>query len=99
VSPGQRYLITTTSVTQALIDVNGNATGINKIGGFYLANQANQATNGVLGILDASVTVPSLTQLSIGKDRATTNNYDGWIRTFSYYPTRLPNTTLQSLTK
>lgn len=65
----------------------------------YTTNNANQAVNGVLGSDDTTVVVPSaVTKLSVGQRGDNSSYLNGWISNLSYYPTRLPNATLQGLT-
>ena len=45
-----------------------------------------------------SVTLPLLTRADIGKDHTNFNHLSGHIRRITYYPQRLTNTQLQSLT-
>lgn len=61
-------------------------------------NSSVTAASGTVGTTDTSVTVPSgLNRLMIGRDD-TSGYVNGWISRIAYYPTRLPNATLQALT-
>lgn len=65
------------------------------------ANNAIIAVNGSLGTVDNSCAMPaSATQLVLGHAIWASNGtqLDGWLQRISYYPTRLPNATLQALT-
>lgn len=65
----------------------------------YSAVDANQAVNGTLGTTDTTTVVPSaVTKLSIGSRGDNSGYLNGWVNTLNYYPTRLPNATLQGLT-
>lgn len=63
----------------------------------YKINDFNGSSAGSLGTTDTLVNPPAVNALRIGQE----NNglwLNGYIRKFSYYPTRLPNGTLQALT-
>ena len=60
----------------------------------YAVNDFAPAMNGILGTPDTSGTLPTPTQLSFGARWAV----NGHIRALAYYNTRLPNTSLQTLT-
>lgn len=65
------------------------------------ANDSVIAGNGLIGSVDASCAVPaSATTLTIGKGgwSGSGNYINGWVQRIAYYPTRLPNATLQALT-
>jgi len=65
----------------------------------YAVNDFATVRNGSTPATDASGTLPTPTTLRIGQDFNSANNFlNGWMRSFAYYPTRLPNTTLQALT-
>lgn len=65
----------------------------------YKANDFGSATNGGTVSTDASGTVPSgLTQMRLGQLDAGTGPLNGWIRKITYYPTRLTNAQMQTLT-
>jgi hypothetical protein len=69
----------------------------------YKTNDSNSATrvNSTVttAATDTSVTLPtSLTTLVMGaRDTSAVSTLNGWIKSLSYYPTRLPNATLQAL--
>jgi hypothetical protein len=71
-----------------------------KVAGAFASNDAQIAFNGTLGTQDTGVTLPTVDRLMIGKDAAspTPVYFNGRIRLFKFYPTRLPDATLQSLT-
>lgn len=68
----------------------------------YKANDFAASLNGAAVVTDTSGTVPTPTSMSIGSLNSgwtSAGNYtNGWIRKIAYYPTRLSNTILQSLT-
>jgi hypothetical protein len=63
----------------------------------YKTNSANCALNGTLGTEDTSVTIPSVSSVNIGNNSASAR-LNGTISRLTYYPTRLPDATLQALT-
>jgi len=65
-----------------------------KVAYAYAVNSFNAAMNGVLGTLDTSGALPAPNRLSFG----VLWSVNGHIRSFSYYPTALPSTTLQAIT-
>jgi len=76
-----------------------SAASANKLAVAYALNNVNAAANGTLGTLDTSATIPTVTLLRIGADEAGTGAYlNGAVRSISYYPTRLADTTLTSIT-
>ena len=65
----------------------------------YAANDANQSVNGVIGTTDATVTIPSgINKFGIGQRGDNSGYINGWIGSLRYYPTRLVNASLQSIT-
>ena len=74
----------------------------NKIATAMQNNNSTIAVNASLGVVDAACTMPaSATTLTIGCSQfgGTFGNYlNGHIQSIKYYPTRLPNGTLQGLT-
>lgn len=63
----------------------------------YATNSANTSVNGVVGTTDTSVAVPTVDRLRLGTN--TGGIYlNGHLRALTYYPTRLTDATLPSLT-
>ena len=61
-------------------------------------NNSVTAARGSIGVSDTTVNMPSgINRLLIGRDD-TSGYVNGYIQRISYYPTRLPNATLQALT-
>jgi hypothetical protein len=94
------FYVANGGVVQAQINVaNGfqnNVTG--KVAGAYQVNDFQQASNGTLGTADTSGTLPTVTAAYIGRNGAGAVYWNGWISSIRYYPTRLPNASLQSIT-
>jgi hypothetical protein len=92
---------------QADINLDAYASNTNyKIASGYALNNVNGSRNGSIGTTDTSVILPNvIDRLYIGSTAANSvinENHDnfisGTIQSISYYNTRLPNSTLQSLT-
>lgn len=98
-SPDGSYIVTTGGVTQASISVaSGFPTNtIGKVAAAYAANDFQQATNATLGTADTSGTLPSVTTAFIGRN-SSGSQWNGWLRRITYYPRRLTNAELQTLT-
>lgn len=85
-------------VTQAALS-SGTYTAMTvaKMIGVYATNDFALCTNGGSVFTDTSGTVPTVSRLEIG-NQISSNYLNGYIRRISYYPVRLPNSTLQALT-
>lgn len=82
---------------QASFGSAGTANG--KVALAYLFNDAAWCLNGGAVSTDTSVTLPTgLNQISIGNSQAGTAAIGTAVRTVKYFPTRLPDSTLRSLT-
>lgn len=68
-----------------------------RIAGAYAVNDAQAALNGTLGTADTSLTLPTVNQLDIGRDRVSVY-LDGYVELIKYWPTRLPDAQLQAIT-
>jgi hypothetical protein len=70
-----------------------------KIAGAYKLNDVQAALGGTLGVADTAVTMPTVDRLMIGQQAGASPIYlNGTIALLKYWPTRLPNAQLQSLT-
>jgi hypothetical protein len=70
-----------------------------KIALAYKLNDAAACLGGTTVYTDNTVTIPTVNTLTIGNYvTGSTNPWTGWIQRISYYPARLPNSTLQALT-
>jgi hypothetical protein len=70
-----------------------------KIAGAYKLNDVQAALGGTLGVADTAVTMPTVDRLMIGQQAGASPVYlNGTIALLKYWPTRLPNAQLQSLT-
>jgi hypothetical protein len=70
-----------------------------KIAGAYKLNDVQAALGGTLGTADTSVTMPTVDRLMIGQQAGASPVYlNGTISLLKYWPTRLTNAQLQSLT-
>lgn len=97
-STSGRWLITNTTSQADITAGTVSANTAFKVAGAFANNDAQMAFNGTLGTADTSVSLPTVTQLDIGADR-TAVYLNGRIRSIKFWPTRLPNATLQSLTQ
>ncbi len=71
---------------------------LSKIGFAYKSNDAAASLNGASVVADTTFSVPTVTQLQIGYyDKSTSSPINGHISRLCYYPTRLTNAQLQSL--
>ena len=64
----------------------------------YKINDFARSASGAAVITDTSGTIPTVTQFSIGKTAANTEQPNGYIRRITYTPRRLTDAELQSLT-
>lgn len=96
-STNARFSVRTLGVDQALLDTSVTITAVNRMASAYKANDFASTVNGATVSTDAAGTIPAVDRLSIGS-RLGTLQWNGHIRTITYYNTRLPNTSLQALT-
>jgi hypothetical protein len=74
-------------------------TSVRKIAYAYQTNNFAGCANGGTVLTDTSGTLPSPDRMSIGNQNAVGSNvFTGYIRTLTYYPSRLTNAQLQALT-
>jgi len=93
------FRVTVSNVDQAVITVApAIGTTLNKYAGAYKANDFSFARNGSLGTPDTSGSVPTVTQLIFANRFGNDRPASLLLRKFSYYPTRLADATLQSIT-
>jgi hypothetical protein len=71
---------------------------ISKVAGAYALNNFAKSANGNTPDTDASGTVPVVNRMLIGSGTAGVNFLNGYMRSITYYPTRLTNVQLQALT-
>jgi hypothetical protein len=74
-------------------------TAYKKIALAYAADNVNSAANGNAGITDTVATIPVVSQLYIGNDIFLTDYRPGHVKRLTYWPARLPNETLQTITQ
>ena len=96
---GTRFLIVTNDITQADITAFAIAGTTVKTAAAYKANSFQQATNGVTRVEDTLGNVPVVNQIVFGGYSTTPGPaLNGHISRMTYYPKRLSNINLQSLT-
>jgi len=90
-------LTTQVNINAVFVDVNTN----NKVAGSYAVDNFAISANGLAPVISTSGTLPSgIDLLQIGQDgAAATTILNGTISQLTYYPTRLPNNILQTLTR
>lgn len=87
---------TTTQMAQAFVTISANS--VIKTAMAYKVNDSNYAVNGTIGTTDTSVTIPTITALTFGRDRTTSGGFFmGYARRFQYYNRRLTNSQIQGL--
>jgi hypothetical protein len=93
-----RFLVVDGGATVANINVVSLPTA--KAAGAYKVNSFQLASNGALGTEDNVGVVPTPDRIQIGsQDGSTANTFlNGTIKRLTYWPTRLANPTLQSIT-
>jgi len=68
--------------------------------GSYAVNNAIDSVNGALGPVDTSCSIPTVNQALIGQGRTGGSSpHSGHIHRLTYWPARLPNETLQTITQ
>jgi len=70
-----------------------------KTAGAYLDTSTNHATNGTLGSSSTASPLPVVDRIYIGSNAAGSLPNNGTIRRLVYFPTRLPNNTLQAISQ
>jgi hypothetical protein len=97
--PGPLFQVNDGGVTQAAIGAGswGNLTR-GSMASAYAANDFATSFNGGAVQTDASGTLPTVTQMQIGRQGVGANYWNGWIERIQYWNTRLTNAQLQQLT-
>jgi len=70
-----------------------------KTAGAYLDTSTNHATNGTLGSSSTASPLPVVDRIYIGSNAAGSFPNNGTIKRLVYFPTRLPNNTLQAISQ
>jgi hypothetical protein len=93
----RRWLITDNNTAHSNVLAGSITDGVaGKMACAYAANDFDIAVNGVIsGVGSSSGGVPTVTRLDLMRQDESAITF-GHIRTFDYYPTRLPNTFLTS---
>ena len=97
-SSGHNITIADNSSTQFNVSPIGSKSIFNKVALAYKENDSAVSANVGLATTD-TCTIPTPNILSLGGSHAVGNTRSTYIRQFIYYPVRLPNSTLQTLTK
>jgi hypothetical protein len=92
------FTVTDGGVDQANIDAGTVAANTTyKMAGAYTLNDFATSISGGAAVVDTSGTIPTVNQLQIGNSAAS-NSLNGYLRTISYYNTRLSDSSLQAIT-
>jgi len=92
-----RLDIAAATVSSAFI--NAGTFGLNNLTASAIrANDFAVSSNGLSAVVDTSGNVPSVNQITLGSYVSATGFVNGTIRRFTYFPQRLPNSTLQQIT-
>ena len=92
------YFVSDGGVTQVgLSSITYTAGNVAKMAAAYAANDFALSTNGGAVLTDTSGTVPSVTALNLGNQLGG-NFLNGYLRRVTYYPIRLSNAQLQTIT-
>ena len=75
------------------------ANSILKMAAAYKNNDSRGSINGNIGSQLNSITIPAFSTFRIGARRGNSAPLNGWISKVKYYPSRVPDTQLQSLTQ
>jgi hypothetical protein len=89
-----------TAATVGSAFINAGTFGLsNVIVSAVRVNDFAVSLNGLAPVADTSGNVPSVNQINLGTYIGATSSLNGTIRRFTYWPTRLANTTLQAITQ
>jgi hypothetical protein len=91
--------ITAASVNQSFLGASGAYSPTLQTGALaYIVNNCAYSKNGGAVFVDTSVTIPIINTLNLGSDHSNSSILNGTIRRLTYWPTRLSNDTLQTIT-
>jgi len=94
-----RFIVVVGGVTQANVNttVAASALTLYKTAISWNTNSFRAVVNGTAGTEDTSGTLPTVSQINIGRE-LTTQYLNGWIPTLSYYPYQMTNAQMIALT-
>jgi len=91
--------ITAASVNQGFLGASGAYSPTLQTGALaYIVNNCAYSKNGGAVLVDTSVTIPTVNTLNLGSAHSNSAILNGTIRRLTYWPTRLSNDTLQTIT-
>ncbi len=94
------YEVTDSSTQQAVLSAGTFSAGVLYKGAIAIkTNDFGFSENGSTPTTDTSGTLGTIDRLGIGMDASGAAPMNGYIRRIAYWPTRLPNTTLQKVTR
>ena len=97
-STGAVQRAVTGGATQTDATVAFTPSGTSRLASTYQSNDLHIAQNGTLGTASTSCTLPTVTNLYLGSS-GSTNYLNSWLRKFEYYPTRLTNSKLTTISQ
>jgi hypothetical protein len=97
---GEKFFVRTNGTIQASITASSKfANGVmGKVAGAYNINSFSASANGATAVSDSAGLVPAVYQMNIGNEYNGSLPLNGTIKKIAYYPMRVTNTNLQSLT-
>jgi hypothetical protein len=96
---GDEFRVFNNNVGQAQLAFGASSANSRvKLAGAFAANDFAATMNAVTPTTYSVGTVPTASAMYIGNRQAGDRSHNGWIRRIAFYPTRLPNATLQVLT-
>ena len=95
-----QYIGSTSGSLQYVSDFSDVQANVRLKSGFsYKENDIAASSNGLTPLVDTSATLPTVDRLFIGKVGFSGTELNGTIRRLTYWPTRLGNDTLQTITQ
>ena len=103
ITGNNQYRLNVTTAGAGVAELGGTSTNVapNVVAKQIYAYKASDFALGVNNsniITSASGAVPTVTSLDVGNTTGNSNFFNGYIRSIKYYPTRLSNASLQSMT-
>jgi len=86
------------SVEANVLGIDTSVNAVVKIAGVYKNNDVQASVNGTLRTEDTTATIPAVSIMHLGTNESLAGALNGTIKSISYYPTRLSNATLQTIT-
>jgi hypothetical protein len=97
-TPNDQFAIVAAGAAQGPVILANGGTALNKIAGAYALNDAAASLNGAAVVTDNTSLVPTVSQMNIGNRQDGLRPFSGYLRRITYYPRRLANADLQTIT-